>query len=149
MQGQDATRAGGVTVAEADERRAWGLLSAGDLQGRRIVGRDDETIGTVDDVLIDYDEHAVRYLTVDVGGFLGIGTRTVLVPFESVQWQDDELVLPVEREVIERAPEYRAQDEYDRGYETSIHEAWGLGPYWMSPGYGTDHTHWRARRGDG
>ena len=39
-------------------------------------------------------------------GFLGMGARTVLIPFEKLQWSGEDLYLPVEKDVLEKAPEF-------------------------------------------
>lgn len=137
-----------MTMAETTTGRrvdTWGLMRAGELQGRSVRGIDDEEIGTVDDLYIDYDEHTVRYLTLDVGGFLGIGSKTVLVPFEKIQWaaEGDHLYLDASRETIESAPEFDPGGGYDREYEDSVMTAWGVPAYWTAGTYGTDHRHWR------
>lgn len=126
----------------------WNLMRAGDLQGRTVIGRNDETIGTIDDLYLDYDEHTVRYVTMDVGGFLGIGAKRVLVPFERLQWLSDraELFLDADREAIENAPEFDPNAGYDRQYEGSVTTAWGTPSYWTADDYGTRHSHWRDRR---
>ena len=123
----------------------WRLMRAGDLQGRAVRGMDDEEIGTVDDLYIDYDEHTVRYVTLDVGGFLGIGAKTVLVPFERIQWSadGDHLYLDADRETIENAPEFDPAGGYDREYETAVTTAWGVPAYWTAGTYGAEHSHWR------
>lgn len=126
-------------------RPTWSLVKADELMGRTVIGLNDETIGTVNDLFIDHDEHTIRYATVDVGGFLGIGAKTVLIPFESLQWSGDDLYLPVERDVLERAPEF--DPAYDREYEESVTTAWGVSPYWMGPDYGRQHSHWRTGYG--
>lgn len=137
-----------MTMAEtATGRRVdtWNLMRAGDLQGRSVRGMDDEEIGTVDDLYLDYDEHTVRYVTLDVGGFLGIGAKTVLVPFERLQWaaDGDHLYLDADRETIENAPESDPDGGYDREYETAVTSAWGVPAYWTAGTYGAEHTHWR------
>lgn len=134
------TTGGTMTATRTD---AWSLLTASDIEGRDIVGLNDETIGTIGDLLIDYDEHTVRYATVDVGGFLGIGTKTVLIPFEKLQWSGDQLYLPVQREVLEQAPEFDMSATYDRNYESQVGTAWGTDTYWTAPDYGSRHSHWR------
>jgi hypothetical protein len=127
----------------ASGNRTWSLLTAGDIEGREVIGLNDESIGTVGDLLVDYDEHTVRYATVDVGGFLGIGAKTVLVPFEKLQWSRDQLYLPVERDVLEQAPEFDLNATYDRDYEEQVGTVWGADAYWQTPGYGSTHSHWR------
>lgn len=123
------------------------LVRVSDLQDRSVHGSDDQEIGVIGDVYMDYDEHTVRYVTMDVGGFLGIGAKTVLVPFERLQWMadGDSLYLDAEREQIEEAPEFDPMGGYDREYEETVATAWGTPAYWATGGYGASHAHWRGR----
>lgn len=137
-----------MTMSEtATGRRVdtWALMRAGDLQGRSVRGMDDEEIATVDDLYIDYDEHTVRYVTLDVGGFLSIGAKTVLVPFERLQWsaEGDYLYLDADRDTLENAPEFDPGAAYDRDYESAVVTAWGVPAYWTAGTYGAEHAHWR------
>jgi hypothetical protein len=84
---------------------------------------------------------------VDVGGFLGIGTRTVLIPFEKLQWSGEDLYLPVDKQVLENAPEFDPMAQYDRTYEETVVSAWEVPTYWTAPTYGTEHSHWREGYG--
>lgn len=136
-----------TTARTASGRRidTGNLMRAGDLQGQSVRGIDDDEIGTIDDLYIDYDEHTVRYVTVDVGGFLGIGSKTVLVPFERLQWaaEGGHLYLDANRDTIEKAPEFDPGSGYDRDYESTVVTAWGVPAYWTAGTYGTEHSHRR------
>jgi sporulation protein YlmC with PRC-barrel domain len=78
--------------------------------------QDWEQIATVEDLVVGMDGN-IRGLLVDVGGFLGIGARTVLMHMDSVQIatqtgaQDVYVVVNATREDLEAAPEYM---HYDR-----------------------------------
>jgi sporulation protein YlmC with PRC-barrel domain len=131
--GRTATRA---------RTEGWNLIRADELTGRDIVDANNESLGQIGDLYLDYDEHTVRYVTVDVGGFLGMGAKTVLVPFERLQWSadGDQLFLPVERRVLEEAPEFDPQSgSYDQGYEERIAGVWETEQYWNTDTYGTRH----------
>lgn len=56
-------------------------LTTADLEGATVYGRDDETIGSVRALKFGAD-NAITHAVVDVGGFLGIGAHSVLVPFD-------------------------------------------------------------------
>jgi sporulation protein YlmC with PRC-barrel domain len=127
----------------APSSRAWGLVKTSDIEGRSVIGLDDEHIGSIEDLYLDYDEHSIRNATVDVGGFLGIGAKTVLIPFEMLQWSGANVYLPVQRQVLEDAPEFDPEAAYYRSYEEQVTQAWGTDIYWTQPGYGTNHSHWR------
>jgi sporulation protein YlmC with PRC-barrel domain len=63
------------------------------IVGSNVVNDAGDTIGKVDDLLIGRDD-SVLYAIVSVGGFLGIGTKLVAVPFEQLQIGKDDLVMP-------------------------------------------------------
>jgi hypothetical protein len=67
---------------------------ASKIIGSNVVNGSNEKIGTVDDLLVGRDD-SVLYAIVSVGGFLGIGTKLVAVPFETLKIGADSLVLPV------------------------------------------------------
>jgi sporulation protein YlmC with PRC-barrel domain len=63
---------------------ASGQFMASKLIGTSVVGQNNETIGDVNDVLMDRSGKAVAVL-IGVGGFLGIGEKDVAVPFERIE----------------------------------------------------------------
>ena len=63
------------------------------IVGSNVVNDAGDTIGKIDDLLIGRDD-SVLYAIVSVGGFLGIGTKLVAVPFEQLQIGKDDLVMP-------------------------------------------------------
>jgi sporulation protein YlmC with PRC-barrel domain len=70
---------------------------ASKLVGVNVVGADQKTIGAIRDVLIDHDGNA-QAVVIGVGGFLGIGSKNVAVPFKTLQWRTEG------RTVAETAP---------------------------------------------
>jgi ribosomal 30S subunit maturation factor RimM len=62
-------------------------LNASNLEGATVYGTDDHRIGKVDH-LRDSGEHSA--VIIDVGGFLGIGTRPVAVPLSALDFMRDE-----------------------------------------------------------
>ncbi|HEX2554035.1 MAG TPA: PRC-barrel domain-containing protein [Microvirga sp.] len=55
------------------------------LRGVDVVGSDITRIGDIEDVLLSRDGTAAGVL-IGVGGFLGIGEKSVAVPFDSILW---------------------------------------------------------------
>lgn len=64
-----------------------GKWRASKLMGVDIYGPDDKKVGDVTEVLFD-KMGKVEMVTVGVGGFLGIGSKDVAIPFEQVTWSD-------------------------------------------------------------
>jgi hypothetical protein len=60
---------------------------ASKLVGVSIYGPNDESIGKVDEVLVDASGSA-KAVVIGVGGFLGMGKKDVAMPFSEVKWSD-------------------------------------------------------------
>jgi hypothetical protein len=63
-----------------------------ELLGRRVINDADETIGALDDLMTQEDRIAFAILS--VGGFLGLGAHKVVVHFENLIIDDEDIVLP-------------------------------------------------------
>ena len=61
--------------------------------GSTVVNETNQTVGTIDDLIVTPTEK-VPFAVLSVGGFLGMGTKYVVVPFSSLQVKDKEMVLP-------------------------------------------------------
>ena len=59
---------------------------ASKLVGVSVTGPDQKKIGSIQDVLFDHDGSA-QVVVISVGGFLGIGAKSVGVPFKTLQWR--------------------------------------------------------------
>ena len=62
-----------------------GQWMASKLIGTTVVGPNNESIGDVNDVLLDRSGQAVGWSSIGVGGFLGIGEKDVAGPFGSTR----------------------------------------------------------------
>ncbi|HEV2606024.1 MAG TPA: PRC-barrel domain-containing protein [Microvirga sp.] len=81
-------QAGGPTMQGNFITQAPGAMRVSNLKGTDVIGSDIKSIGEVEDVLIGADGRAQGVL-VGVGGFLGLGQKTVAVPFEAMLWNFD------------------------------------------------------------
>ncbi len=66
-----------------------GQMRASDLIGTRVVSSNNESIGDVNDVIVDRDGKVLAAV-VGVGGFLGIGEKNVAVSFEALEFADNQ-----------------------------------------------------------
>jgi hypothetical protein len=82
-------------------------VSAKDLGDMDIYGSDGKKIGGVGKVLAD-SSNTVKAVTVDVGGFLGIGTRQVVLPLDKLQkgTEKDRLQTTMTKAEIEKLGEW-------------------------------------------
>jgi hypothetical protein len=77
------------------------------LRGETVYNSTNEKSGTLDDLIVGKDR--VLFAIIQVGGFLGIGSRLVAVPYTSLQINDDgkRIVLPgATKEQLKSLPEF-------------------------------------------
>ncbi|MCL4764895.1 MAG: PRC-barrel domain-containing protein [Hyphomicrobiaceae bacterium] len=88
-------------------RQQPGQVLASDLMRKSILGANNERIGEVNDLLMSQDGEIMAAL-VGVGGFLGIGEKTVAIPFDALQRSADadQLTAPYSRQDLEQAPQF-------------------------------------------
>src|SRR3546814_13916998 len=60
--------------------------------GKTLYGADDQEVGEIDDVVMSQSGSGVESVLVDVGGFLGLGSKTIAVPVDDLPMQGDKLV---------------------------------------------------------
>jgi sporulation protein YlmC with PRC-barrel domain len=60
------------------------------LIGSNVFNDKNEKIGTLDDVIADKDKKVLTFAVLQVGGFLGLGSRLVAVPYDSLVIDDKE-----------------------------------------------------------
>ena len=83
--------------------------------GSTVVNEANETVGTIDDLIVTPNEK-VPFAVLSVGGFLGMGTKYVVVPFSALQVQDKKMVLPgATKELAEEPSGVQVQQLTDRG----------------------------------
>jgi len=99
-----APGAGTVAVAPA----AGTFPAATDIEkfiGKNVYGANGEKVGELDNVLISPDGR-VRAGIVEFGGFLGIGTNKVAVPWNQLQVTNDRIVADVTKEQVRSMPRW-------------------------------------------
>lgn len=89
-----------------------GDVSATALIGAKIRNENKDTVGTVEDLFVD-DQGAISTVVVSVGGFLGVGARSVGVKWSDVRRSRDGnsvvLITSLGKDQLEALPPYIAQ----------------------------------------
>lgn len=106
--------------------------SADDVRGRKVVDRNGDETGKVDDLLIDESENKVRFLRVETGGVLGIGAKSFLLPVDAITSIDDAHVhVDATREKMSGSPDYDPDIAHD-DYLTDVYGYYGFPAYWAA-----------------
>ena len=82
-----------VDIAKVDVQKVAAGYRASKVIGSSVLNEADEKIGSIDDLLVTRDGKE-PYAVLSVGGFLGMGTRLVVVRYDSLKFADDKIVLP-------------------------------------------------------
>lgn len=121
-----------------------------DLKGLAVVTNQDvalttgfgsgESLGTVNDILLDDLSLMIRYFVVQTGGWLN--GRNVLISAAAVEKPEIEqkhLICNLSKEQLENSPPLESHPPVSRQYEILLHEHYNWVPYWgmpVSPAYG-------------
>ena len=96
----------GLHEAEDDAMIVQPLaVSVEALEDMDIYGAAGEDIGEVEDVLVDATGQPTA-ITADVGGFLGIGEREVVIGLAQLTKNNDRLTVAMTKDQIEALPEF-------------------------------------------
>ncbi|MDX1541866.1 MAG: PRC-barrel domain-containing protein [Geminicoccaceae bacterium] len=87
-----------------------GQTRAEELIGFDVITADEENIGEVKDLILD-DQNRITGVVLSVGGFLGIGEKSVALPFDAVQVQEDAVHVNIDSGTLEEAPAFATLDE--------------------------------------
>jgi sporulation protein YlmC with PRC-barrel domain len=93
-------------------------MRASKLIGTNVVNTANETIGEINDIVLDKDGK-VAAVIIGVGGFLGIGERDVAVNFHSIRASHDQnnklvLTMNATKDTLKGAPAWKWEDNAKR-----------------------------------
>jgi sporulation protein YlmC with PRC-barrel domain len=78
------------------------------IVGSSVYNDQNQSIGSIDDVLMSDSDHKAATAVISVGGFLGMGAKLVSVPFDQLKIGNDKIVMPgATKASLEGMPEYR------------------------------------------
>ena len=101
------------------------LLAASEIKGTKVTNFQNQEIGDIDEVLIEPDMGQVRFAVLSVGGFLGIGSTKVAVPWQAFQIVNErgrmKYLLDATKERLEKAPRVEGKN-YERLYPAETAE---------------------------
>src|ERR1051325_6288419 len=81
-----------VELANVDVQKLAAGYRASKVIGSSVVNEANETIGQIDDLLVSLDGKE-PYAVLSIGGFLGMGTHLVVVPYDTLKFADKKVVL--------------------------------------------------------
>jgi sporulation protein YlmC with PRC-barrel domain len=82
-----------VQLTKVDVVKVATGFRASKVIGSSVVNDAGDTVGRVDDIIVGEDGKA-PFVVLAVGGFLGIGDRLVVLPYEQLKAMDRKIVMP-------------------------------------------------------
>ena len=82
-----------IDIIKVDVQKLAAGYRASKVIGSSVVNDAGEAIGTIDDLLVSADGKQ-PYAVLSIGGFLGVGTHLVVVPYDTLKFANKKVVLP-------------------------------------------------------
>jgi sporulation protein YlmC with PRC-barrel domain len=111
------------------------LMIAEHLCGNKVINRQDDVLGEIEEIVLDVPRGRVAYAAMASGGWLGLGERLFAVPWAALRYDAGRqcFVMDASKEVFDNAPGFdkdhwptQPQPEWlDRMYRH-----YGVAPYW-------------------
>lgn len=100
------------TIRRSVDPASRRYASADKLRGSKVENANKDNVGSVEELIIDRGSGSVAYVVLNAGGFLGIGTKQVAVPFSSFQWDPTNMRLTLEStaEQVKSWPEFKKEN---------------------------------------
>jgi hypothetical protein len=96
-----------VELVKLDVQTLAAGYRASKVIGSSVVNDAQETIGEIQDLLVSSDGKQ-PYAVLSIGGFLGMGSHLVVVPYESLKFADKKVTLPGgTKEGLKMLPEFK------------------------------------------
>jgi sporulation protein YlmC with PRC-barrel domain len=100
-----------VVVVDVDVKEVAKGYRASELTGADVENGAGESIGSIDDLIVDREK--VLFAILEVGGFLGIGGFLVAIPYDSMEISEDgsKIVLAEgSKEELQKLPEFKYEE---------------------------------------
>jgi hypothetical protein len=106
------------------------LRSCNSVIGHDIHARDGD-IGHVQDMLIDDDSWALRYMVVDTSNWWG-GHKVLIAPnwIEAIRWEESKVSVNLHRQAVQDSPGFDSAAELNRQHELALFKHYQRPTYW-------------------
>jgi hypothetical protein len=111
------------------------LIAAEKVNGTNVYNLAGDTLGSIDDIMIDKVSGRAIYAVMSFGGFLGIGEKFHPLPWATLKYDARKggYVVNLDKKVLEAAPSYDSGSEFTwtPDYGRKVDSYYGTPSYWM------------------
>lgn len=111
------------------------VLSASSLMNEPVINPQGESLGKVEDYMLDLDKGCVSYAVLSFGGILGMGDKLFAIPWQAMTVDTDRkaFILDVPKERLENAPGFDKDNwpQYpDQEFMGNVYDYYQVERYW-------------------
>jgi hypothetical protein len=115
-------------------RTGKSLIESDRVDGTEVYGAEGEHIGEIKRMMIDKVTGKVAYCVMSFGGFLGLGEKEHMLPWQTLTYDADlgGFRTGITEKQLSAAPDVRRSADAwtDREDERKLHDYWKVPPYW-------------------
>lgn len=108
------------------------LISADDIRGKAVHGRDGDKLGTIAKLILDERTGQIAYVILSTGGFLGLGQSYHPIPWSAFRFDETEggYVANIDKRLLEGAPSFRPDSApaFDEAYGRRVTDYYRAAP---------------------
>ena len=124
-----------ATRLDQDDQQPARMMTASRLCGNKVINHQNETLGQIDEIVIDVPRGRIAYAAMASGGFLGLGERLFAVPWTALRYDAGRecFLMNARKETFENAPGFdkdRWPSQAESAWHDSVHRHFGAPPYW-------------------
>jgi hypothetical protein len=115
--------------------RPHALIASDRVEGTAVRRPNGDMIGHIERLMIDKVTGKVSYAVLSFGGFLGMGSNLLPLPWARLSYNTrfEAYELDIDDDELKKAPSFRADKDFDWGdrtQEAALHRYYGIPPYW-------------------
>jgi sporulation protein YlmC with PRC-barrel domain len=111
------------------------VMAASSFEGETVMNPQGDTLGEIEEIMLDVRSGRIAYAVMSAGGFLGIGEKYFAVPWRAFTMDTDRkaFILDVDKERLLNAPGFD-KDNWpamaDHSWAGQVHSYYGVSAYW-------------------
>jgi hypothetical protein len=122
-------------MSEATSITTGNLIASEKVTGTAVYNQAGETLGSVDDIMIDKASGHAIYAVMAFGGFLGMGEKYHPLPWATLKYDPRKAgyVVNLDKKMLEGAPSYDRGSEFEwtPDYGRKVDSYYNVPTYWM------------------
>jgi hypothetical protein len=122
-------------MSEAASITTGTLIAADKVSGTSVYNPAGDSLGSIDDIMIDKASGRAIYAVMSFGGFFGMGAKFHPLPWATLKYdaQKGGYVVNLDKEMLEGAPSHARDSEFiwTRDYGREVDSYYKTPSYWM------------------